>query len=51
LFGEWAEQQRSWASSGLARNSRREKQEWQHCRARKQARLGNGDTAEGFPLL
>jgi hypothetical protein len=28
-----------------------EKQERRQCRARKQARLGNGNIAEGFPFL
>jgi hypothetical protein len=50
LLGEWAEQRQKWASGGLAKTSQREKQEWRHCRARKQARLGNGNTMEGLPF-
>jgi hypothetical protein len=50
FLGEWAEQRQRWTSSGLAKTSQREKQEWRHCRARRQARLGNGNSAEGFLL-
>jgi hypothetical protein len=31
LLGEWAEQRQRWASGGLAKTSRRGKQEWQLC--------------------
>jgi hypothetical protein len=37
--------------AGWPKTSRRGKQEWWRCRARKQARLGNGNTAGGFPFL
>jgi hypothetical protein len=39
------------ASSGLTKTSRSEKQKRRHCRARKQARLGNSNIVEGFPFL
>jgi hypothetical protein len=51
LLDERAKQQRGWASGGLTKTSRRGKQEWRHCRARKHARLSNGNIAEGFPFL
>jgi hypothetical protein len=51
LLGEWAEQRQRWTSGGLTKTSRGEKQERRQCRARKQARLGNGNTAEGFHFL
>jgi hypothetical protein len=37
--------------AGWTKTSRRGKQEWRHCRARKQARLGYGNTAGVFPFL
>jgi hypothetical protein len=36
--------------AGWPKTSRRGKQERWHCRARKQVRLGNGNTAGGFPF-
>jgi hypothetical protein len=51
LLGEWAKQRQRWASGGLTKTSRRGKQGWRHCQPRKQARLGNGNTADGFPFL
>jgi hypothetical protein len=50
LLGEWAKQQRGWASGGLSKASRRGKQERRYWQIRKQARLGNGNTAGGFPF-
>jgi hypothetical protein len=47
-LGEWAKQWQRWASGGLAKTSRRGKQEQRNYWARKQARLGNGNTAGGF---
>jgi hypothetical protein len=49
-LGESAVQRQRWASGGLTKTSRRGKQERRHCRARKQARLGNGNTTGGFPF-
>jgi hypothetical protein len=37
--------------AGWPKTSRRGRQEWRHYRARKQARLGNGNTERGFPFL
>jgi hypothetical protein len=36
--------------AGWPKTSQRGKQDWQECRARKQARLGNGDTSGGLPF-
>jgi hypothetical protein len=36
--------------AGWPKTNRREKQEWRHCRARKQARLGNATPRKGFPF-
>jgi hypothetical protein len=51
LLGEWAKQQWGWAGGGLAKASRRGKQERRYWQIRKQARLGNGNTAGAFPSL
>jgi hypothetical protein len=40
-----------WASGGLAKTSRRGKQEWRYCQIQKYERLGNGNTTGGFPFL
>jgi hypothetical protein len=36
--------------AGWPKLTRGEKQERRHCQARKQVRLGNGNTVEGFPF-
>jgi hypothetical protein len=37
--------------AGWPKTSWRGKQERRHCRARRQTRIGNGNTAGGFPFL
>jgi hypothetical protein len=51
LLGEWAEQWQRWASGGLTKTSRMGKTREATLSSSKQARLSNGNTAEGFPFL